>query len=233
MRRASTTSLPLTRWLAALLLVLMGLWSGAMAQTNDSRFSDTLSKEDKAASGIARLTSDQLAVLDALFRRDTAARGATPAAKTVAEAAPAAFSQRLSADERRNTGIATLTEAEVTKLDAFVERQQNALLVRIFLAPPGIASPRVAVRTERKEERRVHGSFSLSYGFGKGGYSEKTGSMVVTVDDPERNMSLSIGYSQSHIKGGTGYIYRDPFYDYPERSPIYRDPIYRDPIDHP
>ena len=31
--------------------------------------------------------------------------------------------------------------------------------------------------TEKKPERRVHGTFSLSYGFGKGGYSEKTGSM--------------------------------------------------------
>jgi hypothetical protein len=76
--------------------------------------------------------------------------------------------------------------------------------------------------TEAKKEREIHGSFSLSYGFGSGGYSEKTGSMVLTMDDPARRYSISVGYSESHIKGG--HVYRDPFYD---RDLLYgRDPFY-------
>lgn len=206
------------------LLVALLLAGFARAAANDTRFSNTLGSEEKTAAGLARLTSDQVAVLDALVRRDTATRAATPAPKTAAEAAPADFSQRLTADERRIAGLTSLEPAELAKTNALVERHQLAGLVRTFLAPPEYLAPRrSAVTTEKKEERRVHGSFSLSYGFGKGGYSEKTGSMVVTVDDPARNMSLSIGYSQSHIKGG-GYIYRDPYYDASLRPPDLRAP---------
>lgn len=207
-------------------LLMLLACSVAFAADDDLRFSNTLVTDDKTATGIGRLTSDQVAVLDALVRRDTATRGSTPAPKTAAEAAPSAFSQRLSADERRNSGIAGLSEAEVAKLDALVDRHQTARLARTFLAPPEFLSPRRRVAaTEKKEERRVHGSFSLSYGWGKGGYSEKTGSMVVTVDDPERNLSISIGYSESHIKGGPGYLYRDPLlYGDLRRTPDIREP---------
>jgi hypothetical protein len=190
-------------------------------RANDLRFSSTLSTEDKSASGLGKLTSDQVAVLDALVRRDTTTRGQTPAPKSATEAAPAEFSKRLTADELRNAGITTLTGEQVGKLDSLIDRHQTAKLARTFLEPPSFLTPsRRMTPTEKKEERRVHGSFSLSYGFGKGGYSEKTGSMVVTVDDPERNMSISIGYSQSHIKGG-GYIYRDPYYDDDLRRPLH------------
>lgn len=196
----------------------------AAAAASDIRFSNTLKAEDKAAAGLAKLTSDQVAVLDALVRRDTATRGSTPAPRTAAEAAPAEFSKRLSADELRNTGLAALSAGEVERVDALVDRHQTASLARTFLAPPEFLSPtRRLLSTEKKPEKRVHGSFSLSYGFGKGGYSEKTGSMVVTVDDPERNLSISIGYAQSHIKGGSGYIYRDPFYDDLHRAPDLRE----------
>lgn len=197
---------------AFLVTLLLGV-TVASANDSDPRFSSTLGTEDKTAAGLAKLTSDQVAVLDALVRRDTATRAVTPAPKTASEAAPAEFSRRLSADERRNAGLTTLSEAEVAKIDTLIDRHQTARLARTFLAPPEFLSPRRRVATtEKKPERNIHGSFSLSYGFGKGGYSEKTGSMVVTMEDPARNLSVSIGYSESHIKGGS-YIYRDPFYD--------------------
>jgi hypothetical protein len=211
--------------LLRLLLLPAFLLVVSAARASDIRFSNTLKAEDKAAAGIGRLTSDQVAALDALVRRDTAVRGSTPAPRTQAEAAPAEFSRRLTADERRVTGLASLAAEEVGKVDALVDRHQTAALARTFLAPPEYLSPtRRLLNTEKKPERRVHGSFSLSYGFGSGGYSEKTGSMVITIDDPARNMSLSIGYSQSHIKGGPAYIYRDPLYDNHRRGPDLREP---------
>lgn len=212
----------LARPLRALLLTLLLGVSTAAANDHDPRFSSTLKAEDKTAAGLDKLSSDQVAVLDALVRRDTATRGSTPAPKTAAEAAPAEFSRRLTADERRTAGLTALAESEVAKMDTLIDRHQSARLARTFLAPPEFLSPhsRGRVTEKRTDARRVHGSFSLSYGFGKGGYEEKTGAMVVTVDDPARNMSISIGYSQSHIKGGPGtYLYRDPFYDDPLRRP--------------
>ena len=52
---------------------------------------------------------------------------------------------------------------------------------------------------------------------GSGGYSEKSGSMVLTMEDPEKRYSITVAYSETHIKGGKGY-YRDPFYDLPRAT---------------
>ena len=106
-------------------------------------------------------------------------------------------------------------------LDAYVDRQQNATLARTLLAPPVFLARRTNLTpTERKTEREIHGAFSLSYGLGSGGYSEKTGSMLLTMEDPARRFSISFGYTESHVKGGHGY-YREPFYE-PSR-PLYPD----------
>jgi hypothetical protein len=47
-------------------------------------------------------------------------------------------------------------------------------------------------------------------GWGSGGYSEKTGAMMLNYTDPARGFSVSVGYSESHVKGPGTYIYRDP-----------------------
>jgi hypothetical protein len=171
------------------------------AEGTASRFSQMVGTEERAAVGLAKLSSDQLAALDALVRRDTATRGAVNADG----AAPAAFSQRLTSDERRVTGLTLLTPEELAKLDAAVERHASATLARALLAPPVYASRKSRVEpTETKAKPEIHGSLSLSYGWGKGGYSEKTGAMVVTVDDPSRRFGLTIGYAQTEVKGGDG-----------------------------
>lgn len=213
--------------LLALGIALAALLSPLVRAADDVRFTNTLTAGDRAAAGVAQFTSDQVAVLDALVRRDTAVRGQMLAPKSAAEAPPAEFSKRLTADEQRNAGLASLPPEKVAQLDRLVDRFQSAQLARTFLAPPSFLSPsRRLTPTERKDERRVHGSFSLSYGFGKGGYSEKTGSMMVTIDDPDRNLSVTIGYTQSHVKGGDGYyIYRDPLHDDLRRLPDLREPV--------
>jgi hypothetical protein len=201
----------LFRWLGLVLLTL----APAYAQ-GDVRFTLTLSAGEKTASGLSRLSSDEVAVIDALVRRDTTGR----ASPTQAEGTPATFSQRLTPGERQTAGLPKLAATEVPKLDALVDRFQSAKLARTLLAPPAyLARSSRVTPTERKKEREIHGSFSLSYGFGSGGYSEKTGSMVLTMEDPARRYSISVGYTESHVKGG--YIYRDPLY----REPFY-DPLH-------
>jgi hypothetical protein len=190
----------------------LGVWLLALAALHadpvDLRFSQTLTAEDRAAAGLSKLSSDEVAVIDALVRRDTSAR----AGSTNNDKLEATFSQRLTARERDTAGLPKLSATELPKLDALVDRQQNAKLARVLLAPPVYLSRSRVTPAETKKEREIHGSYSLSYGFGSGGYSEKTGSMVLNFEDPARGYSISIGYSESHIKGGRGY-YRDPFYD--------------------
>lgn len=206
---------PFSSWLRLAAWLVWGVLT-AIGQAQDLRFSVALDQADRTACGLPRLTSDQVAVLDAFVRRDTAARGSassSPAAKEENPNRP--FTQRLTAGERETAGLSALTPAELTQLDATVERVQAARLARTLLAPPQFLARRSQiVPTERKKEREIHGSFTLSYGVGSGGYSEKSGSMVLTMEDPAKGFAISVGYSETHTKGGVPYyLYRDPLYD--------------------
>ena len=118
---------------------------------------------------------------------------------------------------RRTAGFALLTEAELARLDALVIRQASASSARALLGPLVIASPRMRVRSEdTKTGPEIHGSYFLSMGWGKGGYSEKTGGISLNYEDPERRFAISVSYSETHAKGPGAYIYRDP---------LYRDPL--------
>ena len=190
--------------LRALLLAAVRHAAGARAQ-DELRFSTWLGAEEKADAGLARLDADRLAVIDALVRRDSS--------RPAAAGTPADFSARLTTDERRTAGLDTLTPAERGSLDAAVARHQAARAARSLQAPLVLASPRGRITTEeRRPERGMHGAFSLSYTFGRGGYSERTGSILLTHDDPASGLSVSIGYTETHAKGPAPYyLARDPF----------------------
>ena len=137
-------------------------------------------------------------MLDALVRRDAAARSASA---SVLET-PEAFSQRLTANERRLTGLDVLTAAELARLNGLIARHGTASLVRALLAPPTYltrVTPSEVIET--REQRRIHGTFSLGFGWGSGGYSEQTGAMLLHLDDPAGRYSISVGYAQTRIKG--------------------------------
>ena len=184
--------------------------TGALAA--DTRFSQRLAISERVESCFNWLSSDQIAVLDALVRRDLAAqaaprRGEPPLA--------ARFSQRLSSDERANAGLALLTDQELTRLDALVDQHASAALTRVLLAPPVFVPAGMPLRSaEAKTVPGVHGSISLSYGFGKGGYSEKTGAMMLNYEDPMHGFSVMFGYAETQVKGPgpyrNGYIGAPP-----------------------
>ncbi|HWL17045.1 MAG TPA: hypothetical protein VNR00_15660 [Opitutus sp.] len=175
------------------------------------RFSQSLPAEEFASSGLARLSSDQIAVLDALVRRDIA-QSRLPARQTGTRR----FSERLSADERRNAGFDLLTEVEVGQLDGAVER---------LIAPPPAAAGALATSGSSsaavtswklRRDPQIHGSMTLVVGVGSHGYSEYGGGLVLTYDDPENRYAISVGYAEMHTKGGYPYRgYRDRFYGRP------------------
>jgi hypothetical protein len=190
-------------------LFASGLMAGMVVagEVAKARFSQALSATEWTEAGINRLSSDQLAVLDALVRRDAAAQ----AAPRRNDPPPGArFSLRLSADERRNAGLALLTEAETARLDAFVERSASASLARTLLAPPVFYPAGSRLRpTDGKTAPEIHGSISLSYGWSKGGGTEKTGAMTLNYEDPAHGFSLNVGYSETH--GKAPFPYRDVY----------------------
>lgn len=207
-------------------------------EPRDARFSQTLSSSERSEAGLDRLSSDQVAVLDALYRRDLATQAAPRRAS--APAASALFSQRLSAEERSSAGLALLTADEVARLDTLVERQGAPMLAAVAARPTGsLASSGyvpLSVRArvaEAKAAPEIHGSFTFGLGFGKG-YSEQFGGITLNYVDPDRKFALSLSYSESHIKGAgpypCGYGYGSGLgmgrYGYGYGSPWY-DPLNR------
>lgn len=200
-------------------LLIAALWLGiAGAAENEGRFTHALSAPELHESGIGRLNSDQVAVLDALVRRDLAAR-----LNGRSEAAPKTFSDRLTADERRIAGFDALSSAEAARVNAFVERYQSVVVSRALLSPPVYVSRRATVQPrETKAERKIHGTFTMGFGWGSDGYSERTGSMVLH-SEVAPGMHVSVGYSETRRKGGEGlYYYRDDPLHY--RPPLLEGP---------
>jgi len=167
------------------------------------RFSQTLSDVERTEAGLNRLSSDQVAVIDALVRRDLAAQARAPGGD---DAPASVFSQRLTADERRTAGLTLLTNSELTRLDALVGRNATAIAARTLLSPPVFVPPGARLNPDgAKVAPEMHGSVSLSYGWGKGGYSERTGAMNVRYEDPAHNFALEVGYSETHVKAPFPY----------------------------
>lgn len=216
----------------ALLFALVGLAASPVVANDTGRFTRSLTPAERAESGVDKLSSDEAAVLDALVRRDTASRVSTSSVrppqsnadkKAPADGDPAMlveppsaprFSERLTADERRIAGFNHLSVEQTTRLNALIERHASASVARALLSPPSFVSRGGQVQPlEKNDDRKnIHGSYSLSFGWGKGGYSERSGSMMMTYDDPAGRYSVTIGYTETHVKGGPGVYIEGPPY---------------------
>lgn len=166
-------------------------------RAQDLRFSHTLTNAQCVASGIVKLSTDQIAVLDALVRRDAKIQ----AFPDTAHPAPARFSLRLVPDERRGAGLGLLTGAEVSYLDTLVADFESGRLPAAPAANGG-AGWKPAVTAPHPE---IHGLLTFTYGAGRGGYQEMGGAMEVSIDDPAHGLSLLFGYGTARIK--------DPYLD--------------------
>lgn len=167
--------------------------AAVVGRAQEVRFSQKLTAIEQTVTGLEKLSSDQLAVLDALIRHDEK-RDATPDA---AQRPPARFSQRLSTDERKSAGLDLLTEAELNHLDTFVEQYEAG-------GPPPVAAESAATPLPLESKGpapEIHGMISFTYGAGRGGYSEKGGSMLLNYDDPAHGISLLVGYGEMQSNG--------------------------------
>ena len=181
------------------------------SQPDDRRFSATLNANDATSIGLNRLSSDQIAALDALVRNDAVVADADPTPKIPR---PAQFSQRLAANERELAGLPLLSASELAQLNASVER---------FVHPPVMASAETESAGGTKlnsimlrRDPEIHGSVTLMVGVGSHGYSEYGGALNLTYYDPAHHLAIDLGYAEVHSSGGRGvfcnrsYAYRHP-----------------------
>lgn len=179
----------------------------------DTRFTSTLSTSQRTESGLDLLTSDNIAVIDALVRQDEATlkrRGSLASFGT--------FSQRRSEQEKEISGIAKLTPAQLTRLDGLAGVRISPpppMPMADGSAPQSSSGMLLKVPGPKPYALEVHGSMSLTYGWSKAG-SVRGGDFQVSVQDPARRFSLSVGYSEYHGEG------LNPVYDPYDESYRYR-----------
>ena len=186
-----------------LLLVVSWLLGSAavVAAPLEPRFSLSLTAAERSACGINRLTSDLVASIDALVRREAGMKSSSVGAP----AASKAFSATLTPEQRRAAGLERLSPAEQTQLDFLAVRW---LAPRPFAgsvgtavsAGPSAAGPE-AIETEVDGLKpQIHGAITLEYGAGSGGYSEKTGAIELNYWDPVHNFGVDVGYAVTQVK---------------------------------
>ncbi len=186
----------------------------APTEESEPRFSSTLSPAQQKETGLDQLTTDNVAVIDALVRLDLAAvqyRGTS--IRTTR------FSERRTEHERDIAGLAKLTPAQLTKLDQFVALRiptpaPPTLTADLPYATLGIDPNPVRYKRPGLE---THGSVSLMYGWSKAG-SVRGASSTVTLVDPKHRFEVTVGYSEYHGNGAG-------FYSYPPDAPY--TPFYR------
>ncbi len=190
-----------SRTAVILLSFIVGALFTSLARADDRRFSSTLNATESAQTGLSRLSSDQIAALDALVRHDVALALADPT-PTVPRAT--LFSQRLADNERHLVGIELLNETELARLNTSVERYGQPL------------TPASAVLSNQSTDRtnltsaifrrtpEIHGSVTLMVGGGSQGYSEYGGAIDLSYYDPEHHFAIDVGYSEIHSSGGYG-----------------------------
>lgn len=159
----------------------------------DARFSLRLTPTEQAEAGLAKLSADQRAVLDALVRRDEKVNVMPEATRPP----PVRFTQRLSSEERKSAGLDLLTEAELVRLDVLIDQDNSG-----HLRSPKPKSATSALKPELTgPSPEIHGMISFTYGMGRGGYREEGGAMALSLDDPAHGVSLFVGYEEMRGKG--------------------------------
>ena len=177
------------------LLVLAG-WlavAAAVAAPGAYLFSGSLAPAERTACGVDRLSPKQVAALDELVRRESAVLAGAPAAGQP-------FSRRLEPAECRAAGVDRLTPEQVGRLDGLVARWLAADAPVTFASGAGTMYPAGAKAAANQARSQIHGTITLEYGAGSGGYSERTGAMDLFYAPPGSRFSLGFGYAESLVK---------------------------------
>jgi hypothetical protein len=187
---------PPLRILVPAVLVACWLAVAPPAHATEGGFAATLSSEKQAAAGLPMLSPVELLTLDQLVAGELAAvrrPDAAPLAGT--------FVSRRTEAERQATGLDRLTGAQLEKLNEYVAA---ALAAR----PKPKERPRLKesdVLAAARERNQIHGSVSVTYGWGGGGRDLWAETLWLEYYDPESRIGLGVGLTNFNGNGFYGY----------------------------
>ena len=180
----------------ASLLVFALLFLPALARAS-APFSAQLDATDHAAAGLAKLSTEQRAALDAQIEREL-----TVARQGNVVAFSRSFLQRRTSDQVAATGLAHLNPEERASLDSFVARavaQRPAVLVPTLATRAKTADATVIETVTYKPQ--LHGEVTLTVGTAGSGRTFNGGAFTTVYEDPQRNFSVAFTYAEYHGKG--------------------------------
>ena len=167
----------------------------------DGGFSATLSREQMIAAGLVTLTPAERAMLDQFVTAEVAL-----ARRENLTDLGGTFVGRRSEGERKSAGLDRLKPAELARLNELV-------------AAAVAAHPKPKERPRLKEtdvvlpsRAEIHGSVSLTYGWGRGGRNFRATSLWLDYYDPQSGLGLSFGLASVDGAGLYGY-YPGGYYD--------------------
>jgi hypothetical protein len=170
----------------------------AAASAAEIRFCEELSPQERAVSGIQRLSPSQVAALDRLVAHDV-----TLARQGAVTGFSSEFSDRRTDQERAIAGISQLSPAERASLDVLAAK---AIALppppsdTFTYQPPAPAPGMVDVKVSSPPKLEVHGDLSFTVGGGHGSSFYGT-SEDLFVTDPLGKFTLGLGFSEYHGKG--------------------------------
>jgi hypothetical protein len=193
--------------------IIVAVWfSAILAATGwaaeSSRFTDSLTAQQRTELGLNGLSSDNVAVINALVRQDES---------TVQlrnnNVRSTRFSQRRTEHERTIAGLDQLKPEQIAKLDELIGQRfapAPSPLLESAMVPSALSVSSVENNSAPRRPE-IHGSFSLTYGWGKGG-SVMGGDATLMYEDPDHRYSVLFNYSQYRGKGFVPGLYPGDFY---------------------
>jgi hypothetical protein len=208
---------PAFRWVRAG-LSCAALMLAVVAGAQELSFTQGLTSAERASVGVSKLSTSQVAVLDALVAQDVtiAHQGGVTGFSTD-------FSARHFETEGDASGIDRLSVSERASLDRLAARaiatgpspdEAFAYTPPKVLPPPAPPASHSVVEDVKKAE--VHGDVSLTVGAGSHGSSFYGTGMDVSVTDPTGRFTVAVGFETFHGKGllalcGPDGIYGPPY----------------------
>jgi hypothetical protein len=176
--------------------------AAAVAHAAAEPFCTALSAQERAASGISRLSPAQVATLDGLVGRDV-----TLARQGGVTGFSSNFTARHTAQERAAAGIDRLSGGERSALDALAARAialppppSDTFAYEPPAAPPGMQD----VLVTAPPKLQIHGDLSVMVGGGSHGSSFFGTSEDLFVTDPSGRFTVGVGFSEFRGKGLIG-----------------------------
>lgn len=169
----------------------------AVSQAAAASFVEELSAQERAETGIDRLSPEQLSALDHQVGRELAL-----ARQGDVIAFARTFTTRRPPSEYAAAGLDALTPEEAARLDALVA---HALASRPLAPATRSRTSATAVETVTNRAQ-WHGQISATYGRGSGGREFYGGSVTSSYDDPDRGFAAALTLSRYE---GDGFFFHD------------------------